>query len=123
MRPSHRVPMYSMILVLLALPVVGALLFFFFRGSRSSCGLVPVLALSGITGAVLTAFLAPSLSTVPIAPYWLGPSSLGAIEGQLRLAIDLGPAIGALSPAAVGVPHWCISGRYQTNRGSPTALR
>lgn len=120
-RSNHRVPMHPIILILLALPVAAALLLFSFRRSRSLSGLVPVLVLSGITGAVLTAFIAFSLSTVPIAPYELGPSSWGPIVGQLLLAIYLGFGIGALIAAAVGVPYWHISGRAQTNRGSPTA--
>lgn len=115
--------MPPIILILLALPIAATVLLFYFRRSRSLSGLVPALVLSGITGAVLTAFFAFSISTVPIAPYETGPGAWTPIVGQLFLALYLGLGIGVLIAAAVGVPYWFLSGRAQASRGSAPGHR
>ena len=115
--------MPPIILILLALPIAAVILLFSFHRYTSLSGLVPALVLSGISAAVLTAFFAFSVSTVPIAPYETSSGSWAPLAGQMLLALYVGFGIGALIAAAVGVPYWYLSGRAQSSRGSPTAPR
>jgi len=116
--------MIPILLILFALPIVAAGLILSVRRFPSTSGLVPALVLSGLTGAILTTVFAFAFSTVPIAPYELGPHAWGPMLGQVLISIYVGFGLGAMIAAAVGVPIFLIAGRRRTGRAkhaSPTS--
>ena len=103
--------MPTIIIVLLALPIIALGLILVVRRSRALSGLAPGLVLSGVTGSVLTALFAFSASTVPIGPYESGPTAWSPVVGGLLLALYVGFGMGALVAALAGIPYWYLSGR------------
>ena len=110
--------MPTVILVLLALPIIASGLILLVRRSRSLTGLAPALVLSGVTGSVLTALFAFSSSTVPIGPHESGPSAWSPVIGGSLLSLYVGFGLGALVAAAVGIPYWYFSGRSRRTPGA-----
>jgi hypothetical protein len=97
--------MPPIIVALLLVPLLAAGILILVHRSAQLTRLVPALVLSGITGAILTAFFAFSTLSVPIAPYELGRGAWLPVLGQVALALYVGFGIGILIAAAVGIPY------------------
>lgn len=106
--------MPAIVVVLLLLPLVTAVGIVAASRSRRFGHLVQALVLSGVTGALLTAFFAFSLSTVPIAPYELSEGAWLPILGQLLLAMYVGFGLGVAIAAVIAVPFAYLRGRNRT---------
>jgi len=91
--------MLPVIIITLALPIVAVVMILVARRSQSIPNLALALVLSGITGAVFTAFFAFTLSTVPIAPYEVSRNAWYPIFGQCLLSLYIGFGLGV----AIGV--------------------
>lgn len=113
--------MPTIVIILLAQPVVATMLLVLLHRSRSLASLVPALVLSGISCALLTPALAFMTSTAPIAPYEDTSSYWIPFLWQTLLSMYVGFGLGAFISATIGVPYWYFSGR--TAPSIPSASR
>jgi hypothetical protein len=106
--------MSPIIVALLAISLLAALLLWLLHRSERWSGLIPALALSGITGAVLTSCYVLTTATAPIAPYEPRASAWLSLAGPLALGLCVGFGIGVFVGAAAGLPYWYLSGRSKS---------
>jgi hypothetical protein len=95
----------------LILPVVAIAVLVAVRRSARLKPLVPALAISGVTTALATAFLAFTRSSVPIAPYETGPGAWGPVIGGVLIALYVGFGIGVVLATLIGLPYLWIATR------------
>jgi hypothetical protein len=106
--------MHPVVIALLILPLIAVGILLMVRRSKALSPLVPALALSGATGAFITAFFAFTTATVPIAPYELKQGAWLPVMGQILLALYLGFGIGVIIAALMGLPYQFFANRMQS---------
>lgn len=104
-------------IILLALPIVAVGLVFLARRLQTIPGLAGALLLSGVAGALLTAFFVFMASTVPIAPYESGRGAWNPILEQSLLSAYIGFGLGVAIAAIVVFPLFLV--RVLRKKGRP----
>ena len=106
--------MHPIIIILLIIPILAVGILIMFRRSRALSPLVPALALSGATGALVTAFFAFTSATMPIAPYETGQGAWLPVAGLVLLALYIGFGIGVIVAILLGVPYQLFANRARS---------
>ncbi len=97
--------LHLVMLVLLALPLVGVGLIMAARHSQDMPKLFKGLVWSGIAAAVFTTLFVFMRSTVPIAPYEMGPGAWTPIYEQCLFSFYVGFGMGVVLAGIVISPY------------------